>query len=412
MKRAVSGPGAPSLRVGRTLGRLLPLLLALQPCRTIVAQDAPGTKLSLDLGASYSLPPGGSEDLASSYLNGGLRLDGTFGQGGFFGGGLTGGLALDEQGASWGAARMTGGWFQPLSPRWFLGITFKGEAFTVGDPAPYRAVYAVAEPELRLVAGRAMIRLSGYGGIGSSEVTIFETFVRDTRFGRRIYEVGFAVATDLWAWGGALDISGQFGPFWPHVAVEGYESPQGPYAVGRLGFELQPPGGAFFAEASYWDSPDGDDVVFVAGIRVRTGSRSGFEASGGRYGPDPLLDTVAAGGVGAGISLEVARLGSEPEFSWTVRSSDGLLEMRLRLPDAGAVECAGDFTGWERTALSRSGDTWTLVAPIGPGVHHFGFFVDGEWFVPADAPGLSEDDWGRIQATIVVDDPAGTDVTP
>ena len=412
MERSSSPSGrVPVLRARCVAFRALALVAVAVPApRQMIAQE---TRLSLDLGASYSLPPGGSEDFASTYLNGGLRLGGTFGPGGFFDAGLTGGLALDDQGASWGSARIVGGWFEPVSPVWMIGVTATGEAFAVGDPAPYRAAYAVAEPEIRFSPGNTTLRLTGYAGIGTSEVTVIETFVRDTRFGRRVWEVGYAVGTDLWSVGGGLEVMQAFGAFVPHLAVEAYDSPQGGYAVGRLGFEISLAGGAFFGEASWWDTPEGEEPVFVAGVQVRTGKRTRLYASGGRYGPDPLLDTVVAGGVGAGTSLELWRLRPASEFSWTVSGAGDLrLALSVRLSDAGAVEVTGDFTEWERVPLVRSGDTWTTVLPIAEGVYHFGFFVDGEWYVPAEAPGLTEDDWGMTQATLVIQDPRSGDVTP
>ena len=37
-----------------------------------------------------------------------------------------------------------------------------------------------------------------------------------------------------------------------------------------------------------------------------------------------------------------------------------------------------------------------------PGVYHFGFRVDGEWYVPEDAPGRVSDGYGQVNATLVV----------
>jgi hypothetical protein len=225
--------------------------------------------------------------------------------------------------------------------------------------------------------------------------------------------VGYSVGTDLWSVGGGLEVAQALGAFVPHAAVEAYDSPQGGYAVGRLGFEIPVPGGSFFAEASYWSTPEGEEPVFVAGVQVRTGKRTHFHASGGRYGPDPLLDTVVAGGVGAGVSLELWRPRPTSEFSWEViGSSDLQLKLNVRLADAAEVKVAGDFTEWEPLPLTRSDDGWTAALPIAPGIYHFGFFVDGQWYVPTDAPGLTEDDWGMTQATLVVEAARSADVTP
>jgi hypothetical protein len=365
------------------------------------------TTLSLDVGASYSLPPAGGIGIASTYVNGGLRLAGLFGSGGYFHAGGFGGLALSDGGSSWGSFLAGGGWVQPVSRTLSVGLAATGEAFTVGEPLPYRAAYAQAEPEVWFVSGGTTVRLRAYGGLGVSEVTVLETFVRDTRFGPRVFEVGVPVSSNLWAWGGGAEIGQQLGALAPRLAVEGYDSPQGTYVVGRLGLEVRPRGGVFYLEGSVWDTPDGEELVLVAGLRVDTGGKSSFLASGGRYGPDPLLDSPAAGSLGAGVSLGLARLGSQPDLTWEVLEDGRLtLVLSLRAPAAGTVECAGEFTSWEKVPMLSDGNAWRVTLPIAPGVYHFGFFVDGEWYVPPGAPGLTEDDWGETQATIIVSDPA------
>ncbi len=386
------------------------LLCALTSGR-VSAQE---TVLSLDLGASYSLPPAGGTGVASTYANGGLRLDGYFGAGGYFHSAGTGGLALTDEGASWASLLAGGGWLQPVSRNVSLGLAVMGEAFTVGEPVPYRAAYAIAEPEVGFTFGGTFIRLSGYGGVGTSEVTVVETFVRDTRFGPRVFEVGFPVVSDLWAWGGMAEVGQRLGAFTPHLAVEAYESPQGPYVVGRLGLEVRPEAGTFYLEGAMWDTPDGEELVLIAGVRVRTGGRSTILASGGRYGPDPLLDSPAAGGLGGGVNLELARFGPVPDLSWEVRGDgERTLVLAVKAEGARSVECVGEFTDWQAVPMLRDGDVWRVTLPIKPGTHHFGFLVDGAWYVPPDAPGLTEDEWGEVQATIFVSEPnAYPDVTP
>jgi hypothetical protein len=321
---------------------------------------------------------------------------------------------LSEEGASWGAFVAGAGWVQPLSATLAVGLAASGEAFTVGDPVPYRAAYAVVEPDVSFASGGTSVRVSGYGGVGTSEVTVIETFVRDTRFGPRVYEIGFPVTSNLWAWGGGAEVGQRLGALTPRLAVEGYGSPQGPYSVARLGLEVRPQGGVLYLEGSVWDTPDGREFVVFAGLQVHTGSGSSVVASGGRYGPDPLLDAPAAGSLGAGVSLELARFGPTPELAWQVLEDGGLtLILALKAPGAANVECAGEFADWERIPMLREGDVWRVTLPIAPGAYHFGFFVDGEWYLPQEAPGLTEDEWGEMQGTIVVRDPAAvSDVTP
>ena len=51
----------------------------------------------------------------------------------------------------------------------------------------------------------------------------------------------------------------------------------------------------------------------------------------------------------------------------------------------------------------RDGDEWVGRLTIEPGTHHFGFLADGEWFLPEDTPDTVPDEWGRTNATIVIE---------
>ena len=46
---------------------------------------------------------------------------------------------------------------------------------------------------------------------------------------------------------------------------------------------------------------------------------------------------------------------------------------------------------------------WAVELSVPEGTHHFGFLVDGDWFVPVDAPDTVPDEWGRRNATLVVE---------
>lgn len=52
---------------------------------------------------------------------------------------------------------------------------------------------------------------------------------------------------------------------------------------------------------------------------------------------------------------------------------------------------------------------WAVELTVPGGTHHFGFLVDGSWFLPDDAPDAVADDWGRRNATLVVE---STDPVP
>jgi 1,4-alpha-glucan branching enzyme len=79
------------------------------------------------------------------------------------------------------------------------------------------------------------------------------------------------------------------------------------------------------------------------------------------------------------------------------------VRFEVRRPTAGSVEILGDFTRWEPVAMARSDGLWIVELTVPAGTHHFGFLVDGIWFLPDDAPDAVADDWGRRNATLVVD---------
>ncbi len=62
--------------------------------------------------------------------------------------------------------------------------------------------------------------------------------------------------------------------------------------------------------------------------------------------------------------------------------------------------------GWRGSPLplERDGTRWTLELSVEPEFHHFGFLVDGEWWIPEGVQGAVPDEWGRVNATMVVPD--------
>jgi len=70
---------------------------------------------------------------------------------------------------------------------------------------------------------------------------------------------------------------------------------------------------------------------------------------------------------------------------------------------ASSVEIAGDWTGWQRTVLSRgeSGE-WLLPSGLEPGAYRFNLWVDGErWMVPEGVPTVDDGFGGAVGLLIV-----------
>jgi hypothetical protein len=145
------------------------------------------------------------------------------------------------------------------------------------------------------------------------------------------------------------------------------------------------------------------------GLAVVGALRPGLQvhAYGGRSLRDPRFGTPGTLSVSAGVSIRpvrwekaaapgVATIGAPVDSGRSVRFS-------IRAPDAERVELAGDFTGWEPVPMERDGMRWEVERVLPPGVHHFSFLVDGEWALPADAPGVVDDGWGRENASIVIE---------
>jgi len=66
-------------------------------------------------------------------------------------------------------------------------------------------------------------------------------------------------------------------------------------------------------------------------------------------------------------------------------------------PKAGQVELAGSFTGWQRIALKRIGDSgyWEINLPVALGEHRFAYILDGSLRVADPTlPAREKDDFG------------------
>jgi hypothetical protein len=129
------------------------------------------------------------------------------------------------------------------------------------------------------------------------------------------------------------------------------------------------------------------------------------QASAGRAGPDPLtlVPPGDQGGVLLGFDL-VRSGGREAEGPYRVepRGNGARVVFTLEKDGAVEVEVLGDFNGWQAQPMSLIDGEWTLEVEVEPGTFHYGFMVDGEWYVPEGLPGNVPDEWGRENATLVV----------
>jgi hypothetical protein len=81
-----------------------------------------------------------------------------------------------------------------------------------------------------------------------------------------------------------------------------------------------------------------------------------------------------------------------------------LVQFRLDAPDAHQVELAGNFTNWKPLhRLQRTGNgVWTIVVPVTPGVHSYGFVVDGRSWVVDPSARTVADGFGGVNSQLAV----------
>jgi hypothetical protein len=107
-----------------------------------------------------------------------------------------------------------------------------------------------------------------------------------------------------------------------------------------------------------------------------------------RRGSDPAAAIAASGAMRGAAVVE----GSVVRFT-------------LAAPDAKQVALVGDFNGWDATAtaLEFKDGTWTVVIPVAPGRHQYGFVVDGSrWSVDPTAPQSADADFGSDNSIVYV----------
>lgn len=145
------------------------------------------------------------------------------------------------------------------------------------------------------------------------------------------------------------------------------------------------------------------------GITAAWAVRDGvvLQVAAGRTVTDPTYGAQGSFSASLGLSWRLGQrtVSVRPPVARPGAWTDAGRRVEFRLPAARAREVTilGDFTGWEPLPMRHEDGDWAVTVALEPGIHHFGFMVDGTWFVPEDAPGVAEDDWGRENASIVIE---------
>lgn len=349
--------------------------------------------VQLQAGGASALPDGPRTE-AAFYGLAGVRVDWSTDHTSSYAT-VFGGLASDDLRGSDFVSASTGleVWTGPGTA---LGVVARASGFRIASPFTYRVQAVRAGPALRVREGSAHATLRTDLGFGHTLTELR----RDDGAVRR-------AERDLWTRGADVEIGWRQGRW----AVEGFG---GAWSTGggdfRRGGAALTVGGARWAvrmEADHWQTPLGREWLGGVALLVPLGRQGTVAGSLGRAPPDPLtlVDSGDQGGVLLGWT--VATFAGPPAPIVRVRGDEGgrravfTLE-HPRARDAARVDVIGDFTAWAPVPLARVGGAWRGEVTVRPGVHHYGFQVDGEWFVPEDMPGNVPDEWGRTNATLVV----------
>lgn len=386
----------------------LALLVAL--AGPVTAQTS---ELSTEVGASRVLPPTGVDGDAAGFFVAGLRGS-RYG----FGGNsvyasLLFGRALDnETGGDFVSAEVGGALWHGLAPGWTAGLEGRAFGFRVANPFPYMAGAMEGSATLRYRGEVLSARLAGTGGVGQSRVTLTEVVQRM----RRQATVTEILEDNLWRIGSTVEVLAGGGALSAGVAGGIHRSSGGTYSSAGVRVLLAGQLGALELRADAWRTPVGDEPTGGIAFYIPWG---GWTARGiaGKPEPDPLLLAEPGRGAG-GVLLGRRILGRGPVTLSAVAplyqvvettAAGARVRLTVRAPDgATAVSVLGDFTLWEEVAMTATGGRWTVEMVVPAGTHHFGFLVDGAWYLPDDAPDAVPDEWGRSSATLIIEGEAGS----
>ncbi len=369
---------------------------------SLTGLNAQTTNLSVEVGGSSVSPPVGVEGEDARFFVAGLRglRVNSLGSG-VMGSFLVGRSLRDGAGGDFLSGTVEGHLLKGLAPGWTAGVEVEGFGFRVADPFPYRSLGLEGGPILRFSTRNLSASLKGIAGGGWSETELLRT-------GREPAEI---VKDELWRYGGVGEVLAGGKGILAGVAVGLHESSGGTYRSAGFRLLAERGGAAIELRVDAWDSPSGNEttggLAFILPLR-------GWDLRGflGRTEPDPLTLTEPGGGAG-GILVGRRLMGSDPLpppkpplHRIVDKAAEGaVVEIRVQPPE-GTREMAvmGDFTFWEPVAMTRDGTRWTVQLQVPTGTHHFGFLADGDWYLPEDAPDTVPDDWGRKNATIVIEE--------
>lgn len=155
------------------------------------------------------------------------------------------------------------------------------------------------------------------------------------------------------------------------------------------------PAGAYERKTSDSGAGEGTVTRLLKGLRVALGWI--WTPRPVRLRPAWVLGGLTAVALGTGLV-------QAPEVRESTSTPVLYVRFDLEAANASTVAVAGSFTGWEPLYELReqAPGQWTALVPLHPGVHDYGFVVDGEhWVADPDAIPV-EDGFGGVNSRIAV----------
>lgn len=357
--------------------------------------------LSVEIGGSSISPPVEMTGEDARFMVAGLRaLHFTSGGSGILGSVLVGRTLRDATGGDFLSGTLEGTLLKRLVGGWAVGLEAKSFGFRVEDPFPYESLGVEGGPSLRFTTPNVAATLKGVAGAGWSRTELRRTAGGPAR----------VVEDELWRYGGTGEVLAGNRALLAGLALGIHESSGGTYRSAGLRALVSKGGAALELRVDAWNTPDGNETTGGMALIL---PMAGWSLRGflGRSEPDPLTLAQPGGGSG-GLLVGRSLVGRgplpppRPSLHTVLESADqlSLVEIRVKAPRGTTrVELMGDFTLWEPVLMQEAADGWVAQVKIPPGTHHFGFLADDEWFVPEDAPDSVPDEWGRRNATIVIE---------
>jgi hypothetical protein len=380
------------------LAPLVVVAAALVTPATVIGQS----EVTMEVGASHIGPPSGVDAATARFAVTGIRASKYSSDGsGIFTSVLVGRSFGPASGGDFLSGTLGGTMQQDWGAGWTAGVDVRALGFTVRAPFPYRALAAEGGPTLRYRSGRVSVKLKGLAGIGTSRMQLRRR--PDTPVVRTINQ-------DLWRMGGTTEVLIGAGNAWVGLGGGAHRTSGGTYTAGGLRLILGGTQAAAEVRLDVWDTPAGTETT--GGIAIVIPVRGNWSLRGflGRSEPDPM--TLAEPGSGSGgllLGRTVYRGGitnGRASLHEIIAGTETGARVRISVTapaTATRVEVMGDFGLWDPVPMLQESGRWTVVLEIASGIHHFGFLVDDEWFVPDDAPDVVPDEWGRRSATLVIE---------